>query len=137
MKTPFVLLILLGGAALNPAQAQSPPQAPASDSPVAAGHSPAEVVAMLGRRLALSEAQKSQILPIIAGRRQQIQAIHGNLSLPPRQKMSQVQGIMKDSDAKINALLTPEQQQGYAQIEQEMRAQMRAHREQGSAAGTQ
>ena len=92
---------------------------------------------MLGRRLALSEAQKSQILPIIAGRRQQIQAIHGNLSLPPRQKMSQVQGIMKDSDAKINALLTPEQQQGYAQIEQEMRAQMRAHREHGSAAGTQ
>ena len=137
MKTLFVLLILLEGVALNSAQAQSPPQTPASDSAVAGGHSPADVVAMLGKRLSLSDEQKSQIFPIIAARQQQIQAIHGNLSLPPRQKMSQVQGIMKDSDAKINALLTPEQQQGYAKIEQEMRAQLRARREQGSTAGSQ
>jgi len=130
MKPLLVLLLLLGGAAAL-VQAQSPPQAPASDSPAAAGHSPADVVAMLGKRLSLSDDQKSQIYPIIAGRQQQILAIRNDSSLPPRQKKSQVEGIMKDSDAKINALLTPEQQQGYAQIEQEMRAQMRAHRGQG------
>jgi Spy/CpxP family protein refolding chaperone len=35
--------------------------------------------------------------------------------------------IMSDSDAKINAVLTPDQQAKYAQIEQEMRDHMRQH----------
>jgi Spy/CpxP family protein refolding chaperone len=88
---------------------------------------------MLGKRLSLSDEQKAQILPIISERQQKIQAIRNDASLPPQQRMSQVQNIMKDSDARINALLTPEQQQGYSQIEQSMR-RMRPYHQQGSAA---
>lgn len=135
MKPLFVLLIVLSGATAVSVYAQSPSQTPPPGSiPAPAGHSPSEVVEMLGKRLSLSEAQKSQILPIITARQQEIQALRGDTSVPPQQKMSQVQSIMKDSDAKINALLTPEQQQGYSQIEQDMRARMRPYHQQGSAA---
>jgi protein CpxP len=91
-------------------------------------------VEMLGKRLSLTDQQKSQILPIIAERQQKIQAIRTDASLPPGQRMSQAQSIMKDSDAKINALLTPEQQQSYSQIEHDMRARMKPYHQQGSAA---
>ena len=134
MKPIFAMLILLGGAAGTSGYAQSPPQAPAPGAlPAAPAHSPGEVVEMLGKRLSLTDQQKSQILPIIAERQQKIQAIRTDASLPPGQRMSQAQSIMKDSDAKINALLTPEQQQGYSQIEQGMR-RMRPYHQQGSAA---
>lgn len=134
MKPLFVLLFLLGGAAAISAHAQSPSptQAPGG-VPVTPPHTPAEIVAMLGKRLSLTDEQKSQILPIITERQQKIQAIRNDASVLPQQRMSQVQGIMKDSDAKINALLTPEQQQGYSQIEQNMR-RMRPYHQQGSAA---
>lgn len=134
MKALFVLLILLGGAAAMSAHAQSHSQAQAPGAaPAAPQHSPTEVVEMLGKRLSLSDQQKSQILPIITERQQKIQALRNDASLPPQQRMSQVQSIMKDSDARINALLTPEQQQGYSQIEQSMR-RMRPYHQQGSAA---
>jgi protein CpxP len=133
MKPLFVLLILLSAGGTS-AYAQSPSQAPAGALPAAPAHSPSDVVEMLGKRLSLTDQQKSQILPIIAERQQKIQAIRNDASLPPRQRMSQAQSIMKDSDAKINALLTPEQQQGYSQIEQEMRARMKPYHQQGSAA---
>jgi periplasmic protein CpxP/Spy len=132
MKTLLVLLTLLGGAAAMSAHAQSPSQTPGA-APAAPQHSPTEVVEMLGKRLSLSDEQKSQILPIITERQQKIQALRNDASLPPQQRMNQVQSIMKDSDAKINALLTPEQQQGYSQIEQGMR-RMRPYHQQGSAA---
>jgi periplasmic protein CpxP/Spy len=134
MKPLFVLLILLGGAVAFSANAQSPSQTQAPGAASAAPpHSPTEIVAMLGKRLSLTDEQKSQILPIITERQQKIQAVRNDPSLPPQQRMSQVQSIMKDSDAKINALLTPEQQQAYSQVEQGMR-RMRPYHQQGSAA---
>jgi periplasmic protein CpxP/Spy len=135
MKPLFVVLILLCGAAVMSAHAQSTSQAPTPGAwPAAPAHSPAEVVEMLGKRLSLTDEQKSQILPIITERQQKIQAIRNDPSLPPRQRMSQAQGIMKDSDAKINALLTQEQRLGYSQIEQDIRARMKPYHQQGSAA---
>ena len=135
MKSLFVLLILLCGAAAISAHAQSPPptQAPGA-VPAAPRHTPAEVVAMLGKRLSLTDEQKSQILPIITERQEKIQAIRDDASMLPQQRMSQVQSIVKDSDARINALLTPEQQQGYSQIEQDRRARMKQYHQQGSTA---
>lgn len=135
MKPLFVLLILFGGAAGTSAYAQSPSPAPAPGAlPAAAAHSPSEVVEMLGKRLSLTDQQKSEILPIVAERQQKIQALRSDAALAPRQRMSQAQSIMKESDAKINALLTPEQQQGYSQIEQDRRARMKPYHQLGSAA---
>jgi len=39
---------------------------------------------------------------------------------------------MQESAKRINMILTPEQRRIYAQVEQEMRAQMKARRAQGS-----
>ncbi len=129
-----LLMLMLMSGALPSAQAQAPADtAPSSTAPMPA-HSPTDVVDRLAKKLSLTDAQKSKILPIIAARQQKIQAVRNDSALAPQQKMGQAQAIMKDSDAQINALLSPEQQQAYAQIEQEMRGQMRAHREQGSPA---
>jgi Spy/CpxP family protein refolding chaperone len=42
--------------------------------------------------------------------------------------------IMQESDERINMIPTPEQRPIYAQVEREMRAQMKARRAQGSVA---
>jgi protein CpxP len=134
MKTLFLSLILLAGSTLIAAQAQSPDYAssPASaiDTP---GRSPNDVVDMLAKKLSLTDDQKAKILPIIADRRQKIQDVRNDTTLRPRQRMRQVKGILADSDKSINALLTPEQQSSYAQVEQDMKAQAKARRGQGAA----
>jgi periplasmic protein CpxP/Spy len=134
MKTLFLLLILMTGSTLIPAQAQSPDYA---SSPISAidtpGRSASDVVDMLAKKLSLTDDQKVKILPIIADRRQKIQDVRNDSTLRPRQRMRQVKGILADSDKTINALLTPEQQSTYAQLEQEMKAQAKARRGEGAA----
>jgi protein CpxP len=134
MKTLFLLVILMTGSTMIPAQAQSPddPSSPtsATDTP---GRSANDVVDILAKKLSLTDEQKAKILPIIADRRQKIQEVRNDSTLRPRQRMGQVKGILADSDKTINALLTPEQQSTYAQIEQEMKAQAKARRGQGAA----
>ncbi len=62
--------------------------------------------------LSLSDQQKSTITPIIASRRQKLQT---------------KTALMEDGDAKFKAILTPDQQQKYAQIEAQMRRQAKQH----------
>jgi hypothetical protein len=47
--------------------------------------------------------------------------------------VEQLESIREDSDKRINALLTAEQQKTHADVEQEMRAQLKARRAQGAA----
>ena len=47
--------------------------------------------------------------------------------------VEQLESILEDSDKRINALLTAEQQKTHADVEQEMRAQLKARRAQGAA----
>jgi hypothetical protein len=85
---------------------------------------------VLAKRLSLTEEQKSKILPIIIERRQKIQEVHTSSTLFLRQKMGQVRGINEDSDRRINALLTADQQKAYAALEQERKVQRRIRRSQ-------
>jgi protein CpxP len=135
MKPPLLLLLLTIGAGLNSAYAQSPSQSPTS-TPQAdtVRRSASDVVDMLAKKLSLSDDQKSKILPIIADRRQKTQAVREDPSANSRQQLLQARSIMEESDKRINLLLTPEQRQAYAQVEQQMRAQMKARRAQGAAA---
>jgi periplasmic protein CpxP/Spy len=137
MKTSFLLLILMTGSALIPVQAQSPDYASSPDSATdTPGRSAKDIVDMLAKKLSLSDDQKTQILPIIADRRQKIQGIHNDSTLRPRERMRQVKGILADSDKSINALLTPEQQSTYAQLELQMKAKGQAKLHAGQAAAT-
>src|SRR5882757_563317 len=133
MKTLFLLVILMTGSTMIPAQAQSPDDPSATSATDTPGRSASDVVDILAKRLSLSDDQKAKILPIIADRRQKIQDVRNDSTLRPRQRMRQVKGILADSDKTINALLTPEQQSAYAQVEQDMKAQAKARRGQGAA----
>ena len=84
----------------------------------------------LSKALDLTEDQKAKIKPIIEERRQKMQALRDDTSLSKEQRMEQVKEIFKSSNEQIKALLTPDQQQKFEQLMQEMRE----HREQGNKA---
>ena len=102
--------------------------APAPSESETFGRNANDVFALMAKRLSLTDDQKSKILPIIVERRQKVHEVHTTSTLPPRQKMGQVRGIYEDSDKRINALLTAEQQKDYAALEHEMRAHERNRR---------
>jgi acetylglutamate kinase len=86
---------------------------------------PDDVVKMLVTKLSLSDTQASTIAPIIADRQQKIKAI---LADPAAGRMAQkrkAREVVADSDAKINAILTSDQRQGYAAIEHQTREQLK------------
>ena len=86
--------------------------------------SPDEVVSRLDSKLSLTDDQKAAIKPIIAERQDKLRALLADGS-GPMQHRRELRSIVKDSDSRINALLTPAQQKQYAEVEKEMRAQMR------------
>jgi hypothetical protein len=92
-----------------------------------------DVVNVLAKRLALSEDQKSKILPIIIERQRKIQDVWTSSTLFARQKQGQVRGINEDSDRRINALLTGEQQKAYFALEQDRKVQRRLRRAQSES----
>ena len=91
---------------------------------------PDEVVAILDSKLSLSEDQKTKITPIIADRQQKMKGLKADTSLRPMQRMRKAKEILSDSDKKINAVLSPDQQQKYAQVEQQMQEQMKQRMQQ-------
>jgi len=97
--------------------------------------SPEQVVSMLADKLSLSADQENAITPIIADRQQKLKALAADTTSPRRQRGQQLRQIMSDSDAKINTILTPDQQTKYAQIEQQMREQMKQRMQEKRAAG--
>ena len=75
----------------------------------------------MSKALQLTPAQKEQIKPILMEEAPKLQALKADTSMPPAQKMMQMRQIRETTDAKINPILTPDQQQKL----QAMRAQHR------------
>ncbi len=91
---------------------------------------PEEVVAKLDSRLSLSADQKARITPIIADRQQRLRAAATDQSGRRWKKAREMKSIYKDSDAKIEAVLTGDQKKKYEDTEKEMRAEMKERRQQ-------
>jgi hypothetical protein len=130
MRLAIPLLILITSPAVGSAAiaAGADLQEQSASTPADAetgGRSANDVLNMLSQRLNLSDDQKSTILPILIERRQKIREILADSTLRRRQKMGQMGAVLEDSDKRINALLSAEQQKTYAVIEQEMKAQMK------------
>ena len=123
MKRIFSLLILIAGSLAFASEAGSQEPAPSETAPV--GRSANDVVNDLAKHLSLTEEQKSKILPIIVERRKKIQDVWTTSTLFVHQKQVQVRGINKDTDRRINALLTGDQQKAYAALEQERKVERR------------
>ena len=75
-------------------------------------------VKMLTRRLSLSPEQASQIEPILADSHARMAALKPAEGTQPDFKAlhQQHKAIMEDTQARVNALLTPEQQQKFAKM---------------------
>ncbi len=140
-KATFVLGALLSATMIF-AQAPEPAQAPYVNAPQAEqthrgnfnrNVDPGQMAAHLGKRLGLSGDQVAQITPIIANRRQQMQALRADASLAPQDRHARTRAVMQDSNSKIEALLNDTQKQQFEQ----MLANRRAHRQNHQAQAPQ
>jgi hypothetical protein len=128
METPMkriFLLILMAGSLAFAGESGSQQTDTTSSETVRAGRSPNDTVNVLAKRLALTEEQRAKILPIIVERRQKIQEVWNSSELFVRQKQVRERGINRESDRRINALLTGDQQKAYAALEQDKKVQRR------------
>jgi hypothetical protein len=132
VKRIFSLLILMAGSVTFAGETGLQESATPSETP-AVGRSANDVVKTLARRLSMSDDQRSKILPIIIERQHKIQEVWTSSTLFVRQKQGQVRGINEDSDRRINALLTADQQKAYAALEQERKLQRRVRRAQSES----
>jgi periplasmic protein CpxP/Spy len=128
MKPMISLLLLMASSVAFAGDAGLQESVPTPSETATAGRRANDVLNLLAKRLSLTEDQKSKILPIIIERRQKIQEVHTSSTLFLQQKMGQVRGINEDSDRRINALLTGDQQKAYAVLEQERKVQRRIRR---------
>ena len=128
--TVTVFLVLTLGLLLFAYEAPLTAQSAPAAQPGAGAPTPEQVVDKLSEKLSLSPDQKTKITPIIAERQSKLKALAANGSLTQMQRGRQARAILNDSDSKIEAILTPEQQQKYAQIKQETREQLRERAQQ-------
>jgi protein CpxP len=133
MKWMFSLLILMAGSVAFAGEAGLQQPVPTSPETTAVGRSASDVVNVLAKHLSLTEDQESKILPIIIERQRKIQEVWTSSTLFVRQKQGQVRGINEDSDRRINALLTGDQQKAYTALEQKWKVQRRLRRVQNES----
>jgi periplasmic protein CpxP/Spy len=74
--------------------------------------------------LQLTFAQKQQIKPILMEEAPKLKALKSDTSLPPLQKAMKMRQIGEDTDAKLQPILTPEQNQKWQQMRTQERQQM-------------
>ncbi len=74
--------------------------------------------------LQLTPAQKQQIKPILMEEAPKLKALKADTSLPPLQKAMKMRQIGEDTDAKLQPILTPEQNQKWQQMRAQERQQM-------------
>ena len=112
------------------APAPLPPATSTLQTPAATAPTPDQVLRFYDAKLTLSDDQKAQLRPIIADRQQKLQDLRTNTSGRPRERLKKLKAIEDSSDAKINAVLTPDQQKKYAELEAQMKEQAKERRQQ-------
>jgi Spy/CpxP family protein refolding chaperone len=118
------VLLCAGGLMVSAAMAQqdAPPpppdgqmQGPPPGGPGRGG--PERRLEMLKHRLNLSDDQTAQVKSIFEGQRAKMEALHSNTSMDPQDRRAQMMAIRQDGEAKIGAILTPEQKSKYQAME--------------------
>ena len=84
---------------------------------------------MMAKRLNLTADQQSQIQPIVADEMSQMMGLRNDSSLAPRDRMQKMRSIHEDSNAKIKAILTPDQRTQFDAMQQQQRDRMRQRRQ--------
>jgi len=112
--------------ATNPSSQSAPTQAaPAAPSstqqsaPSTASPNSAQSQANEDNPLSLTDDQKAKLRPIIADENQQLEALRNDNSMSQAQKIDKANQIRAQASPKIKAVLTPEQLQKLAQLQQD------------------
>ena len=125
----ILAILVLSGAGLAFAQASQQPQAPTPDKHAGMQHkmeSADQQLQMLSEKLNLTDDQKAKVKPILEDQMKQMKAVHEDSSLSPEQKRTKMKSIHESLHEQINAVLTPEQQTKFKQMQQE---HMEKHKE--------
>jgi periplasmic protein CpxP/Spy len=107
--------------ATNPPSQSAPAQAapnPPSTQPNASS-SNGQSSSQADNPLNLTDEQKAKLRPIITEENQQMEALRNDTSMTQEQKIAKANQIRADASPKIKAVLTPEQLQKLAEMQQE------------------
>lgn len=104
-------------------QQQGPPQGPPPNGGMKMN--PEHRVEMMQRRLNLSESQTAQVKAIFAEGQTKMEALRANSSLAPQDRHAQMEEMRKGMLARINGVLTPEQQAKFEEMQAKMREKQR------------
>jgi periplasmic protein CpxP/Spy len=126
----LALAISLPAAAQSPATNPSSQSAPAQTAPAqppsaqqnapsTASPNSAQAQANEDNPLNLTDEQKAKLRPIIADENQQMEALRNDNSMSQAQKIDKANQIRAEASPKIKAVLTPEQLQKLAQLQQD------------------
>jgi len=103
-----------------PAQtAPAPPSSTQQSAPATASPNSAQAQASEDNPLNLTDDQKAKLRPIIADENQQMEALRNDNSMNQTQKIDKANQIRAQASPKIKAILTPEQLQKLAQLQQD------------------
>ena len=144
-----ILSFALGLAISLPAAAQSPADNPSSTSapaqatpapsssaqpsaPATTNQNSAQAQANQDNPLNLSDEQKAKLRPIIADENQQMEALRNDNSMTQEQKIDKANQIRAQASPKIKAILTSEQLQKLAEMQQEREQQQQQDNQQSA-----
>ena len=85
------------------------------------GMNPERQMEMMQRRLNLSDAQTAKIRDIFSDARMKMEALRSNSTLSPEDRRAQMMAMHQGAQEKIRAVLNPEQQAKYDEMQQRMR----------------
>ncbi|SRR6266851_1670481 len=104
-------------------QSQPAPSQTAPSGDAAQGRAPAQSDQDNDNPLNLTDEQKAKLQPIIADENKQMDAVRSDTSLTTDQKIQKANQIRSDASPKIRAVLTPEQLQKLAQLQEKAKQQ--------------
>ena len=138
----FALLAFSGLTLCAMPQEQSAPTTPAPQAQAAPSQAegprqfdPNRQVRMMTKKLNLTADQQQQLLPILTDRNQQMQTIRNDSSLSRKDRHAKMLTVREDSQSKIRALLTQDQQGTYDQMLQQAREHQHNRKSQNTGNG--
>jgi Spy/CpxP family protein refolding chaperone len=104
-------------------QQQGPPPDGQMQGPMRGGRGmdPERRAEMMQRRLALNDSQAAQVRQILTESRAQAETIRSNAQLGPQDRRAQMMTLHQGEQARIRAVLTPDQQAKFDAMQQRMR----------------
>lgn len=107
-------------------------EAPPAGTPAEHGHGrghmdPAQHAAMLAKRLKLSSDQQSKVEDILKSEQSQMGSLRSDTTLSPQDRHSKMMDIHKTTNDQIRALLNPDQQNKWDEMQSRHEEHMAGH----------